>query len=275
MKKITFATLLTASFVFSAPASAQTSDWPPDDWMGHAEKDWYVDVEDWDKLNVRSLPNYKSKKVGALIPLTIVGIDEKHDNGWAFISSANLGGWVNTKYLCDFNSVPCKHIEKRNLKKPNLEHHTSRLEALPNHKSPYQQETPYSGSETKTLGALNEVFPESYFNFENIFSKLKSAYRDNDACFNSLKRRNELVGISMQLERNDPQAFRNVFNKFTECTAKLNERNVKDLTSQIEKMDLSPTEKTRLNNFANEYLLILEDSIGFIQIAQLMGISFE
>lgn len=260
MRKFFFTPLIAFSFVVvSTIAFAQNL--PPQGWQGYGEKDWFVDVPDWDVLNIRSKPHHTSAQVGFLKAGEVVGIQDT-DSSWSFVSSSNNGGWVNAKYLCDFNSVPCKHITK----------------SLPDNQTSSnkkQIESSISTYNTESDVVSEPVVVSSTPDFEGEFSKLKSIYRENDSCFDALKQRNEILGISMQLEQNDPQAFRNVYNKLAECTEKLNDKNVKALTYSIEEMDLNSTQKSRLNNFSNEYLLVLEDSIGMIQIGQLLGISYE
>lgn len=103
--------LVMMSGILPIKSFAQTDGFPPDDWMGGAEVDWLVDVPNWDTLNVRSLPNHKSKKIGALKPGTIVGIDDRADNGWVYIFSGSIGGWVNSAYLCEANFSGCKNLK--------------------------------------------------------------------------------------------------------------------------------------------------------------------
>ena len=110
-KLITIVCLLMMSMALPFKSIAQTDGFPPEDWMGGAEADWLVDVPDWDTLNVRSLPNHKSKKIGALRPGAIVGIDDRADNGWVYIFSGSIGGWVNSAYLCEGSFLGCKNLE--------------------------------------------------------------------------------------------------------------------------------------------------------------------
>lgn len=111
LKPLLLISLLLMCTVLPMKSFGQTDGFPPDDWMGGAEVDWSVDVPEWDTLNVRSLPNHKSKKIGMLKPGTIVGIDDRADNGWVYIYSDTTGGWVNSTYLCKARSTDCKYLK--------------------------------------------------------------------------------------------------------------------------------------------------------------------
>lgn len=47
---------------------------PPPNWQSGAEGSWYVNVDEGDPLNVRSLPSHKSTKIGVVVRGTEVNI---------------------------------------------------------------------------------------------------------------------------------------------------------------------------------------------------------
>jgi uncharacterized protein YgiM (DUF1202 family) len=227
-------------------ASAQ--DFPPDNWQGGAEGGWYVNVDENDTLNIRSLPKYKSAKVGELNRGIEVNILDSADNGWKFVDSKGYSGWVNGVYL---SSQPVK------------------VNSLEGQKS----ENQFNFKEKYEIVESIKTTPDTSFEIE--FEKYKQFFRGNDKCYSALKRRSELVGYSMQIEQNDPVAFRNLKAKYDECVGTINVEKLDQLESRVKELAVSDNQKTRFSNFTREYTEIIEDAVGLLQIGQMLGISFE
>ena len=251
--------LLNAFIALNSGQMAYAQDFPPDDWQGGAEGGWYVNVDVDDPLNIRSLPSHKSVKVGIVKRGVEVNVLDTAENGWRFIEATSVSGWVNGIYL---SNRPLEAKEDV----PNIQVR----ETLP--------EYILDSAKSKQPVAISEIpsTPQvASNNFEDEFSKLKNIFRSNDRCFQSLKRRSELVGYTMKLEQNDPTAFRNLKSKHDECMEVVNSEKLQIIKKNLLELTVTDAQVTRIENFSREYKEIIENSVGLLQIGQLMGISFE
>lgn len=248
--------LIAIVLIISGIASGQTS--PPKNWQGGAEGGWYVNVPDDDTLNVRSLPSHTAKKVGIVEPGHEVSVLDTNSNGWKFIEAREVSGWVNGTYLIDAFT---RSLEKS--KNPTIQSKVSEKE------KPEILNYEHIGSDklSETISKTEE--------FEIEFKKYKNIFRNNDNCYRSLKRRAELVGLSMQLEQNDPVTFRNLKNKFDECMGTIDLNTFEPLEKKVKGLAISDAQKIRFSNFSREYTSITEDALGLLQLGQMMGISYE
>ena len=67
-----------------------------------------ANVASWDVLNVRKWPASYSKKIGYLVPQTVVWVERcikvKQSSDWCKIAVGQDTGWVNSRYLAVVNT---------------------------------------------------------------------------------------------------------------------------------------------------------------------------
>jgi len=252
-----FSVLFAVIFLnFGPKVFAQSS--PPDGWQSGAEGGWYVEVDEDDTLNVRSLPTHKAAKVGVVKRGTEITILDTSENGWRFIEAGSASGWVNGNYLTE-KFIAVKGHEKGN---------TENTQNFESENSPtIPKRAPKVGNPQSAVVAKDD--------FEVEFEKYRELFRGNDRCFSSLKRRTELVSLSAQIERYDPVGFRNLKNKYDECVGALEAGGASTLEGKVRALADTDAKKSRYVNFNREYTTAIEDAAVLIGLGQMMGISFE
>ena len=243
--------------VFSIGAStiAFAQNLPPEGWQGGAEGGWYVDVEEDDTLNVRSLPNHKSVKVGVVERGEEVNILDTSDNQWKFIEAGKVSGWVNGRYLTN------TYIKPKAVSSPST--------------GPANDFEIKNGTISQPAEPLKPEVKTNSDDFETTFAQFKQFFKNRDSCYRSLKRRTELAALTIKLEQNDPLAFRNLKSKYDECVGSIDIENLEALENSLRSKAKTDTQKSRVVSFTQEYTAITEEALGILQVGQLMGISYE